>query len=602
MKRREIGITLIALVITIIILLILAGITISSLSNSGLFGKAKEVQKQNAMRKAEEEINLILNEWKIVSVTSNQTFKEFLDTKIESNEIDNYKIVEEGNVQIFRGSYYLIVNDEGDIIQKIGEFENKTEATYEIISTDGTNFQIQISIKNEDGIQKIICPEGNIINGNNQTKVIINDYTVERDKQYEFIIQVKDGEEKFILDVNEESSVTISGTTGAYPILTKDGVEKVGAIITIQNVQNGKCYYSLDDGNTWLPYTKEVIVYEEGNVKIKNIIDNKIVRIETKEIAMNLANDAFTINTYDKNSATYTEQNGCYMYIADNARGGELYVNITATYNYSFGGGPSSVRFYDIDGIEIEGSEMMIPSLSTYIGNISIPQNAVKFSVYHGGGYSYSIIRELDFSTVPLFDEKVLYPYIDLNGVQRDKKYKIDYHKTAVKKLYCKDNINWEDYPEDGVELAYGETLYAKSINNNGQESQVLTYTHNKSNIIGDQAYDGDYSTEFGCDARNVGKYYIYIDPEVQGRDVYIKFTARKYSEWHFKFYDDEGNLVNFYYDEGNLVEIWPPVVAPYNEGYQDGNLTIPEGVAKLEIVYTGGNGGPGSFYEIELK
>ena len=40
------GITLIALVITIIILLILSGITISSLTNTGLFKNAKEAKKR----------------------------------------------------------------------------------------------------------------------------------------------------------------------------------------------------------------------------------------------------------------------------------------------------------------------------------------------------------------------------------------------------------------------------------------------------------------------------------------------------------------------------------------------------------------------------
>ena len=40
-KRTEIGITLIALVVTIIVLLVLAGITISMVSNDGMLGKAK---------------------------------------------------------------------------------------------------------------------------------------------------------------------------------------------------------------------------------------------------------------------------------------------------------------------------------------------------------------------------------------------------------------------------------------------------------------------------------------------------------------------------------------------------------------------------------
>ena len=40
MKNKQKGITLIALVITIIVLLILAGVSISSLTGSGLFGQA----------------------------------------------------------------------------------------------------------------------------------------------------------------------------------------------------------------------------------------------------------------------------------------------------------------------------------------------------------------------------------------------------------------------------------------------------------------------------------------------------------------------------------------------------------------------------------
>ena len=45
MLKNKNGITLVALVITIIILLILAGISISSLTNNGLFGKAKDAEK-----------------------------------------------------------------------------------------------------------------------------------------------------------------------------------------------------------------------------------------------------------------------------------------------------------------------------------------------------------------------------------------------------------------------------------------------------------------------------------------------------------------------------------------------------------------------------
>ena len=45
--KREHGITLVVLVITIIILLILAGISIQAITNIGLFDKANEAKKQS---------------------------------------------------------------------------------------------------------------------------------------------------------------------------------------------------------------------------------------------------------------------------------------------------------------------------------------------------------------------------------------------------------------------------------------------------------------------------------------------------------------------------------------------------------------------------
>ena len=61
LRNKDKGITLIALVITIIILLILAGISISALTNQGLFKNAKIAQ--NATEKAEAEQGQRLNEY-----------------------------------------------------------------------------------------------------------------------------------------------------------------------------------------------------------------------------------------------------------------------------------------------------------------------------------------------------------------------------------------------------------------------------------------------------------------------------------------------------------------------------------------------------------
>lgn len=71
MKSQK-GITLVALVITIIILLILAGITIASLQKTNLFGKAREAanKSENArqneiirLNEYEEELDRAYNEY-----------------------------------------------------------------------------------------------------------------------------------------------------------------------------------------------------------------------------------------------------------------------------------------------------------------------------------------------------------------------------------------------------------------------------------------------------------------------------------------------------------------------------------------------------------
>lgn len=69
MKKQN-GITLIALVITIIILLILAGITIASLQNSGMFGKSRNAV--NSYKNSENEEQVRLNEYE-------NTMNEYID-------------------------------------------------------------------------------------------------------------------------------------------------------------------------------------------------------------------------------------------------------------------------------------------------------------------------------------------------------------------------------------------------------------------------------------------------------------------------------------------------------------------------------------------
>ena len=60
--KQQKGITLVALVISIIILLILAGISIQAITNQGLFGRANEAKRDSEIANIKEQIQLDIYE------------------------------------------------------------------------------------------------------------------------------------------------------------------------------------------------------------------------------------------------------------------------------------------------------------------------------------------------------------------------------------------------------------------------------------------------------------------------------------------------------------------------------------------------------------
>ena len=518
------GITLIALVITIIVLLILAGVSLSLIAGeNGILKRATGAVSQNRKATAEEELKLVLNEWWMEKVTGTKNLEEFLDEKVESHEIDDYQIGEE-RVEIYRNGYYVVLDLEGNIVEEIQKYRHKTEATYEVISSSGNNATVKIVIKNEEGIQKITCPNGEVIEGNGQTEVEIEQYDVENEQSYPFKIQIQEEEETFVLDFKTASLITIEGTTEAYPVLTKTGIEKVVTFITIQYPENEKCYYSLDEGKTWLRYKEGIVTEEPGKIMAKSVLANKIVRIETKEIAINRASDALGEVAYDGKEETCVGVGSAYILLDEEVRGELLYVSHFGSYQYSGSKGSSVVKFLDANRSEIPDATYGVESGYGFKGNRPIPSNAVWVQFFTTGWASSCVVYEVGFSTMPSFDETQMIPYMDSVGVHRKTKYKISYHERAVEKFYSKDKVEWKEYPEEGVELNNGETLYAKSTNLDGKESQIMEYTHHVA-IIDEKAYDNDPETYYNCVNGGVN-HYIYIDPSLGGRTVYFKFIG----------------------------------------------------------------------------
>ena len=100
MKTKEMkGITLIALVITIVVLMILAGVSINTvLGDDGIIKKAKEAAEATKRASAEEEMNRLVLEYQLVS--NNETLESFLQEKVTEGRIDGVTDNGDGTITI----------------------------------------------------------------------------------------------------------------------------------------------------------------------------------------------------------------------------------------------------------------------------------------------------------------------------------------------------------------------------------------------------------------------------------------------------------------------------------------------------------------------
>ena len=100
MKTKEMkGITLIALVITIVVLMILAGVSINIvLGDDGIIKKAKEAAETTRRASAEEEMNRLVLEYELAK--SDETLESFLQEKVTEGRIDGVTDNGDGTITI----------------------------------------------------------------------------------------------------------------------------------------------------------------------------------------------------------------------------------------------------------------------------------------------------------------------------------------------------------------------------------------------------------------------------------------------------------------------------------------------------------------------
>ncbi len=321
-KFKNKGITLIALVITIIILLILSGVVISQLSESGLINKTEQAKIETRYKAAKEQINMelmlvqtqcfeqkkeynikeiALNMKESGEITINKVYnKEIasISEGIEINEesieaivisVDNYSefnflIGESTKIEGVLNTEKLDMVDKTDFIQ-LEEFEknifkvSKMEGTTITYTTEPEGYTTQDSIKlavkisNPKGIKTVEFPDGGKVECFG-SKEYAKDFLNIVNGTYEYKVVDMDGIETI-------KNIVIDKIDKLAPLDFTPEVQKDGDTITI--IENGQDAEA--DGTS----SKSGIDYYEYYVIDEK---NKTIKYETNKI------DKLTVGTY----------------------------------------------------------------------------------------------------------------------------------------------------------------------------------------------------------------------------------------------------------------------------------------------------------------
>ena len=158
-KNRN-GITLIALVVTIVVLLILAGITIALVfSQNGVIRKSQEAKENTKISQVREQLELA-------------KAPEFI----------------EGNGKYNPDSYFQRIEDEGIIDDKDTDVYEREDGTYEVTTTEGYIFIITL-VPSKDNVEDIKIDYEGKVDGPRIRKINVTKTTSSISVEVETVMQ-----------------------------------------------------------------------------------------------------------------------------------------------------------------------------------------------------------------------------------------------------------------------------------------------------------------------------------------------------------------------------------------------------------------------------
>ena len=303
------GITLLALIVTIIVLVILAGVGISVINSGNIFENAMNVVEQSKIASKKEEIEIVIIGKMNVSV------REITIDKI-IEELEKKGIIDEGNSNEETGQvktnpdgyiYEITEKPNGDWdVKYVGKGEldtTKIKISTELSTTGITDkVTITVTVKAKSGIKSITMPDGSIKTYTSGKTEVSETYVVTQNGEYTFTAINNKGETEsktVTIDNILEGTIQISSTpseatnksvtvTIEWPSGSENGIKEI--------CSNGENKYTTVSG-------VKTTLTVNNNCVVKARIRNSVAEIKTA--TLNVTNiDRLAPNTFTPTATT----------------------------------------------------------------------------------------------------------------------------------------------------------------------------------------------------------------------------------------------------------------------------------------------------------
>ena len=292
------GITLIALVVTVVVLIILAGVSINAvLGNNGIIKKANQAASVTKEAEVKEAINRTILEFYLTN--DYETLEDFLKAKAEDGSIDSVTKNADGTLTVKKGEYSVTV-------------ENKTNSSGGSSSGGSTGGETQTPeitigeakvVANSDGTGSAITDVASVYLGNTLYITFshsITGGTTTVDKTIPYAV-TKNGTYTF----------TVTGTVNGKSY-TKNVSVTVNQFKTAKDYVAANVEVTYPDGKVWVRIQKgkgEVIIEIEDNGKgiskeaYQKAYEDKRSLFQIKE-SMESRGGSFRIDTKENRGST----------------------------------------------------------------------------------------------------------------------------------------------------------------------------------------------------------------------------------------------------------------------------------------------------------